>query len=136
MKDNTELVNLVDTQSRTYATKLQGIVEQMSEEAKKNSGALDSIVAPVKAKMGELIQQLETKNPELAKDTKKYQEQFEGQMRSVLAEAEKFRERVKGEGGEVYGKLGDVAKNLYETTVTTATSFSKQVENTLKETKN
>lgn len=32
VKDNTELVNLVDSQSRTYATKLQGIVGDLTEE--------------------------------------------------------------------------------------------------------
>lgn len=32
VKDNTELVNLVDTQSRTYATKLQAIVGDLTEE--------------------------------------------------------------------------------------------------------
>lgn len=32
VKDNTELVNLVDSQSRTYATKLQAIVGDLTEE--------------------------------------------------------------------------------------------------------
>lgn len=31
VKDNTELINLVDTQSRTYATKLQGIATELTE---------------------------------------------------------------------------------------------------------
>lgn len=34
VKDQTELVNLVDTQSRTYATKLQGFVGQLTEEVR------------------------------------------------------------------------------------------------------
>lgn len=105
-------------------------------QAKKNSGAFDGLVGTFKAKIQETIAEIEAKNPQLVSDSKKYQEQFEGQMRSVLAEAEKFREKVKGEGGEAFDKFGKVAKDLYETTVTTATAYSKQVENTLKENKN
>lgn len=104
-------------------------------QAKKNSGTFDGAIEGVKATITETIQKIETRNPQLATDSKKYQAEFEEQMRSVLAESEKFREKLKGEGGEVFDKFSKVAKDLYETTVTTATAYSQQVENTLKEKK-
>lgn len=87
----------------------------------------------VKAKILETIREIESKNPELVTDSKKYQEQFEGQLRAVMSETEKLREKLKSEGGEVFEKFSKVTKDLYETTVTTATAYTKQVENTLKE---
>lgn len=104
-------------------------------QAKKNSGAFDGVVAEIKTKITDTIKDIETKNPELMADSKKYQEQFETQMRGIMSETEKFREKLKGEGGEVMERFEKVAKELYETTLTTATTYSKQVENTLKETK-
>lgn len=105
-------------------------------QAKKSSVAFTPYIEEIKTKVQDTIRDIEAKNPELVTDSKKYQEQFETQMRSVMAETEKFREKLKGEGGEVFEKFGKVAKDLYETTLTTATTYSKQVENTLKENKN
>lgn len=157
VKDNTELINLVDVQSRTYATKLQGIVADLTEtvsgqvkeergdeqnyqflpfssfQAKKNSGNADGLINEVKTKILTTIREIEAKNPQLVTDSKKYQEEFEGQLRSVMAETEKFREKISGEGGEVLDRFSKVAKELYETTVTTATGYSTQVQEKLKE---
>lgn len=89
----------------------------------------------MKAKLSTVISELEASRPELMADSKKYQEQFETQMRSIMTETEKFREKLKGESGPVIDKFEKVAKELYETTVNTATTYSKQVENTLKDNK-
>lgn len=89
-------------------------------------------MADIKAKLQDTIKDIEAKNPELMSDSKKYQEQFETQLRSIMAETEKFSDKLKGEGGEAFGRFEKVAKELYQTTVTTANTYSKQVEDTLK----
>lgn len=135
VKDNSELITLVSDNSKTYATKLQAIVGDLTEEAKKNSGAFDNVIAEVKTKVTDTIRDIEAKNPELMADSKKYQEQFETQMRSLMTETEKARVKLQEVAtGEAAQNLNKVFKDLYETTVNTATTYSKQVENTLKQT--
>lgn len=68
-------------------------------------------------------------------DTKKYQEQFEQQLRSVLTETEKFSAKLKTEGGDIGSKFEKVAKDLFDTTVSTAKTVTTQVQNTLNEKK-
>uniref|UniRef100_A0A1L8DJ31 Putative apolipophorin-iii n=1 Tax=Nyssomyia neivai TaxID=330878 RepID=A0A1L8DJ31_9DIPT len=136
VKTNVELVDLVRDQSRQYATKLQDIMGDLTAEAQKHSGKFDGIVKEVKDKIGETVQELESKNPEFFADTKKVQEKFESQLRAVLQETERLGDKLKKDGVDMGSQLQEVTKQLYQTTADTAKSFSQQVENVVKEQKN
>ncbi|GAB0099449.1 hypothetical protein DMENIID0001_153070 [Sergentomyia squamirostris] len=136
VNNNTELVNLVDTESRKYAARLQTIVGDLTNEAQKYSGRFDDTVKEVKEKISETVRELETKNPEFFADTKKYQEKFETHLRAVMSETERLSDKLKKEAPELTKDLEKVAKDLYQTTAQTAKSFSEQVENVVKEQKN
>uniref|UniRef100_A0A6B2E5T7 Putative apolipophorin-iii n=1 Tax=Phlebotomus kandelakii TaxID=1109342 RepID=A0A6B2E5T7_9DIPT len=136
VKTNDELVEMVRVQSRTYANKLQDIASDLTAEAQKHSGVFDDAVKQVKEKISETVAEIESKNPELVADTKKYQEKFEAQLRDVLRETERFSEKLKKEAPEVTNNFSKVANDLYETTAQTAKVFSEKVEDVVKEQKN
>lgn len=87
----------------------------------------------MKAKISETVSDLESKNPELVADSKKYREAFEANLKTIIAETQSLSEKIKKEGGAMTDNFQKVTQDLYQTSVQTASALSQQVENAVKE---
>uniref|UniRef100_A0A1B0DQ04 Uncharacterized protein n=1 Tax=Phlebotomus papatasi TaxID=29031 RepID=A0A1B0DQ04_PHLPP len=133
VKSNDELADLVRVEARKYATKLQDLGADLTKEAQKYSGDFDDALNSVKAKISETVSDIESKNPELVADSKKYREAFETNLKTIIAETQSLSEKLKKEGGEMTNNFQKVTQDLYQTSVQTASALSQQVENAVKE---
>jgi ABC-type transporter Mla subunit MlaD len=76
VKNNEEFSTLVSNTSQTYSQQLKTLVNQLSDEAKANSGKFEAAFKDIREKLQETAQDLETKNPEFFQEAKKYRVSF------------------------------------------------------------
>lgn len=78
---------------------------------------------------------METKNPELFKDGKAYQDAFEVHLREIVAQTKTFGDAIKSQTPEIQATFEKTAKQIYDTTIETTKTIQSTVEKTIKESK-
>lgn len=75
---------------------------------------------------------MESKNPEIFKDGKAYQDAFEGHLRTVIEQTQEFGKTLKSQAPEIQSSFEKTAKKIYDTTIETTKTIASTVEKSSK----